>query len=64
MTNKTAMQQAWEIEERTNPHTAYNSWCRGYEAGRKDENEACWFAVRDAMKEKHKQLSTQGENND
>jgi hypothetical protein len=27
-----AMKLAWEAEKKVNPHTAYNSWCRGYEA--------------------------------
>ena len=29
------MNEAWELEKKANPGTAYNSWCRGYEAGRK-----------------------------
>jgi len=27
-----AMSAAWDAETVANPHTAYNSWCRGYEA--------------------------------
>ena len=30
--NKEAMKLAWEAEEKANPQTRYNSWCRGYEA--------------------------------
>ncbi len=28
-----AMNEAWYLEKQKNPHTAFNSWCRGYEAG-------------------------------
>jgi len=27
------MNEAWYLEKQKNPHTAFNSWCRGYEAG-------------------------------
>ena len=27
-----AMNEAWYLESQKNPHTAFNSWCRGYEA--------------------------------
>ena len=30
--SKEAMKLAWEAEEKANPQTRYNSWCRGYEA--------------------------------
>ena len=33
MSDREAMKLAWESEKKANPHTAYNSWCRGYEAG-------------------------------
>ena len=32
MTDREAMNEAWAKEVVKNPHTAYNSWCRGYEA--------------------------------
>lgn len=32
MIDREIMQQAWAKEVAKNPHTAYNSWCRGYEA--------------------------------
>lgn len=32
MTKDEAMKLAWKDEKKRNPHTAYNSWCRGYEA--------------------------------
>lgn len=35
MTKDEALKMAWESEKKANPHTAFNSWCRGYEAGRR-----------------------------
>ena len=35
--SKEAMKLAWESEEKSNPQTRYNSWCRGYEAALRGE---------------------------
>ena len=35
--SKEAMKLAWEAEEKANPQTRYNSWCRGYEAAMREE---------------------------
>ena len=46
MTKDEAMKLAWEDEKKRNPHTAYNSWCRGYEAGLRqalEQPEREWF---------------------
>lgn len=67
-----AMNAAWELEKKVNPATAYNSWCRGYEAGRKaieaaekQERESngtrAWYTI-DEFNERAEKLIEKGKN--